>query len=270
MNRFLGIFVTMINFKKMTEDLINIAKVAGDKIMEVYDSGDFDIKEKEDDSPVTIADKKANEIICSRLLKLYPDIPIISEEELETPYSIRKNYDYCWIIDPLDGTKDFINKNGEFTVNIALVKEGKPILGIVHLPAHEKTYWGLKNEGAFCEFKSNITPIKVSTFNLKQENLRVVCSRSHFNQETADFIDTLNRPQKISIGSSLKFLLLAEGNAELYPRLGPCSEWDTAAPQIIIEEAGGKLFIFGTENPLVYNKENLLNPHFLAMGKLDK
>ena len=254
--------------KKLCDELQTIAIAAGDKIMEIYASPDFSVEKKADESPLTIADSEANKIICDGLNKLDPALPIISEENKEVSFDERKTYEYCWMVDPLDGTKEFIKRNGEFTVNIALIHNGSPIMGVVYAPVLKKLYYGIKDNGAFRRSDENIKQLKVNSFTLQDPGLRVVCSRSHLNPETQAFVDDLLMPDLVSKGSSLKFLILAEGGAELYPRLAPTMEWDTAAAHIILEEAGGSVLNASTNRPLEYNKENLLNPHFHAAGSV--
>jgi 3'(2'), 5'-bisphosphate nucleotidase len=215
---------------------------------------------------LTIADQKANQIICDGLLKLTPNIPIISEENKEIEYTKRKDFDYAWLVDPLDGTKEFIKRNGEFTVNIALLHYGKTVMGVVYIPATDEIYWANYGKGAYVSDQEGQQQLKAPAFELSQKGLGVVCSRSHLNEETANFIAQLNEPVKVAKGSSLKFLILAKGEAHVYPRLAPTMEWDTGAAQIILEEAGGKVISQATNQPLAYNKENLRNPHFIAYG----
>jgi 3'(2'), 5'-bisphosphate nucleotidase len=246
-----------------------IAQAAGAEIMEVY-QGDMDpgIETKSDNSPLTIADKRANDLIVSRLKELKYNFPIISEESKEIPFEERKNYSYLWMVDPLDGTKEFIKRNGEFTVNIALIHENRPVLGIVYAPAQKALFWAAKGEGAFYQIGDDPVKRAVSTpFSLQHSGIRVVCSRSHLNQSTLDLLDKLDEPQLVRTGSSLKFMLIAQGEADFYPRLGPTMEWDTAAADIIVEESGGKITQMHDESPLLYNKPSLLNPNFLTLGK---
>lgn len=248
------------------EDVIKIAKEAGSAIMQIY-SKDFEIEYKDDKSPLTEADKLSNEIICQKLKALFSNIPILSEENREIDYSKRKNWDYFWLIDPIDGTKEFIKKNGEFTVNIALIQNQKPILGVVYAPAIETLYYAKLNEGAFKQI-SNENPKKLP---LKFENreFTIVASKSHKSKETEELIekyrDTYPNLKLKSIGSSLKLCLVAEGLADVYPRLAPTKEWDTGASHIVVNEA--KKRVINYENPkeeLKYNKESILNPFFIV------
>ncbi len=247
------------------EDVKKIAKEAGEEILNIYNSNEgFDIEHKSDDSPLTIADKRANNIIVKGLKKLDVVFPIISEETKLVDYQERQSYKTCWMVDPLDGTKEFIKRNGEFTVNIALIHESQSVLGVVYVPVTGETYSAVKDEGAIYCTDETCKMIECNEFKIDAQGLRVVCSRSHLNDATKAFVDKLDSPELVSKGSSLKFLTLAEGNAELYPRLAPTMEWDTAAAHIILEEAGGHVLNAENNQPLHYNKEDLLNPHFLA------
>lgn len=242
-----------------------IAYKAGEAIMHIYkDESLFGVEMKKDNSPLTKADQKANAIIVEGLKALPENYPIISEENKLVDYEIRRHYKRFWLVDPLDGTKEFIKRNGEFTVNIALIEAQKPVLGVVYVPATGEMYWASEGEGAFYELNGLVTELRANKFTMKDKGLRVVASRSHINEETQQFMDALDRPDIVSKGSSLKFLILASGEAELYPRIAPTMEWDTGAAQIILEEAGGMVLQYGTDQPLLYNKENLLNPYFIA------
>lgn len=253
--------------------IIAIAKEAGSAIMQIY-AKDFDVEFKEDESPLTEADKAANAIICAQLEKLYPEIPILSEENKAEDYSVRKEWEYLWVVDPLDGTKEFIKKNGEFTVNIALVHKDTPVLGVVYAPALETTYYAKKGTGAFKEEKSRTEKLPLHTNNAPEKQLTVVASRSHLSPETEAFIDTLRDTTETvtttSIGSSLKLCLVAEGKADYYPRLAPTMEWDTAAAQAVVLESGKSVYHFEENKKisemshLLYNKKELLNPWFIV------
>ncbi len=246
----------------------SIAQLAGDAIMKIYQEKDFsNITDfKADNSPLTLADKNAHEVIVHGLQTLYPAIPIISEEGENIEHDIRKDWKIYWLIDPLDGTKEFIKRNGEFTVNIALVHKDTPILGVVAVPVSHEVYYAAEGYGAYLrkEGKDNKLPI-LKSIDLHQEGLRVVASRSHMNEETEKFINQLSIPSLVSAGSSLKFMLLASGQADVYPRYAPTMEWDTAAAHAVVKETGRDVFQYGTNQPLVYNKENLLNPYFLVI-----
>lgn len=256
---------------------IEASIAAGRAILEIYDSGiDFNIQTKDDNSPLTIADKASNAVINSFLENT--GIPIISEENRQIEYAVRQNWDRCWIVDPLDGTKEFIKRNGEFTVNIALCENGVPVLGVIYVPVTRELYYGALNTGKAYKtqlseghtsetgFFSESDELIPSAYN--SQKVRVVGSRSHMNQETEDFINELNHKHEeveiVSKGSSLKFCLVAEGKADVYPRYAPTMEWDTAAGSAIVEALGLQVISKETNNPLRYNKENLLNPHFLV------
>lgn len=254
--------------KSLIHDLLQITAEAGRAIVDIYQNEtDFGIEHKADDSPLTRADRAANDIICRRLEKLPLPYPIISEENKESPYEVRKTWHRCWLVDPLDGTKEFIKRNGDFTVNIALIENHRAILGVVGIPAAGEIYWALQGHGAFLVKNGQQTPISASQFEATQPGLNIVCSRSHLNEETNAFLKKYNSPNIVSRGSALKFLLLATGEAHLYPRIAPTMEWDTAAAQVVLEEAGGKVLVYGTDRPLRYNRENMLNPSFIAMGR---
>ena len=250
----------------MQTSILNIVLKAGQAIMEVYKSADFGVEMKSDNSPLTKADRAAHEIIMEGLKET--GYPVLSEEGAKIPYDERKQWERFWLVDPLDGTKEFINKNGEFTVNIALIEQGKPIYGLVYVPVKEVLYYGGINEGAFRRTYSGAQyrEEKIQT-QKPREKLVVVASRSHLNQETRDFIKEASRDFNEVIftqkGSSLKLVEVAEGKAHLYPRLAPTMEWDTAAAHAIVLAAGGSVNkLDGT--PLVYNKEDLLNPWFVV------
>ncbi|MFC2114017.1 3'(2'),5'-bisphosphate nucleotidase CysQ [Bacteroidota bacterium] len=251
-------------------DLISIAKEAGDKILEVYHSKSeyWEVSVKSDASPLTLADKLSNEVINRRLLEKFPEIPIISEENKEIPFEDRKHYDLFWLVDPLDGTKEFIKRNGEFTVNIALIEHQQAVGGIVYVPCQEKMYYAQQGKGAFIIENGITFPLHAHEYSLAQEKLVIVASRSHMNDETIQYISQFKHAETTSIGSSLKLLLVAEGKAHIYPRLGPTMEWDTAAAHAIVQEAGGSVVRYEDNNPLIYNKENLLNPYFIVFGKV--
>lgn len=248
---------------------------AGKAILEVYSSNDFNVEIKGDDSPLTKADKNANDVINSFLVKT--PIPIISEENKQLDFSERKDWDTCWIVDPLDGTKEFIKRNGEFTVNIALIKNGTPILGVIYVPVSKTLYF--TSEDATRAYKINVEDENVSVDSIlenaseikpqteKPSVVKIVGSRSHLNEDTKAFISEIEKNNKVEIvskGSSLKFCLVAEGKANIYPRYAPTMEWDTAAGQAICQAAGVNVIDNDTKKPLQYNKENLLNPYFLV------
>lgn len=236
--------------------------------MKIY-AEDITVETKSDYSPLTEADKKSNAIILEGLNTSYPEIPFISEETKLTPYEVRKHWKQFWLIDPLDGTKEFIKKNGEFTVNIAFIEEGVPVVGVVHVPAQNKTYYGVKGIGSFkSDGGDQKSEIRNNSDYAEKDKVVVVASRSHLSDETLQFVEQLRAEGKevefLSSGSSLKFCLVAEGAADVYPRFGPTMEWDTAAAQAIVMYAGKKVINYETKEPLIYNKENLLNPWFIV------
>lgn len=249
------------------EDILSIARKAGAAIMEIYRQ-DFSVEIKSDNSPLTAADRAGNAVIIEGLELLYPTVPIISEETKLTDYSIRKDWDWCWVVDPLDGTKEFIKKNGEFTVNIALVHAGEPVAGVVYVPAQDKMFYAIKGKGAYLESLDGVGQ-KLEVRPVAQDGLlKVVGSRSHNSPEVDAYVNALREKypnvEFVAAGSSLKFCLLAEGKADVYPRLAPTMEWDTCAGQIVATEAGAEVLRFPELTPLDYNKENLLNPYFLV------
>lgn len=255
------------------QTLLTTIQEAGRQVMAIYNDqhSDYEVEAKSDNSPLTKADQTANNYICDQLKIHYPDIPIISEEHKEIPYETRKNYELFWLVDPLDGTKEFIKQNGEFTLNVALVQHGKPVAGIVAAPALQRIYYAAKGQGAFLWNEHNQTrQLRVNRFQQNQSGLRLVCSRSHMNKETQAFVDQYKDPELVSMGSSLKFMLVAEGQADIYPRFGPTMEWDTGAAQAIVEEAGGEVLANDTHQPLLYNKEDLHNPWFLVYGGVEQ
>lgn len=250
----------------MIDKIIEIAINAGNAILEIYKQ-DFTVELKSDDSPLTLADKTANEIIVAGLKNLDNSIPIISEENKLVDFSERQNWTKCWIVDPLDGTKEFIKKNGEFTVNIALVEYGIPVLGVVHVPAQNITYYAEKNKGSYKIENGNSTQLKIRRL-AEDGVLKIVGSRSHQTPELLAYVEQQKTKfanvEFVAAGSSLKFCLLAEGKADVYPRLGPTMEWDTCAGQIVATEAGAEVLRFDNNEPLLYNRENLLNPFFIV------
>ena len=256
----------MKDLNKILKGTIDAVQKAAAVILQVYNNEEFHVQMKSDASPLTIADERANEIICKTLKALTPEIPIISEENKEISYDERRHFKYFWLVDPLDGTKEFIKRNGDFTVNIALIENHQPILGVVAVPVQDCIYYGIKNEGSFLLKKGEVKKIKSSSFKLTDEGLRIPISRSHLNEETQELISKFKNPILLPTGSALKFLYLADGRLDIYPRIGTTMEWDTAATQIILEEAGGHLLEFLSRKPLLYNKVSLKNPNFIAHG----
>jgi 3'(2'), 5'-bisphosphate nucleotidase len=259
---------------KLSQNLklaIDAAIQAGKKIIEIYNSDDFNLEYKLDDSPLTIADTASNKII-ENILEA-SNIPILSEEGNILDFNNRKNLKHLWVVDPLDGTKEFIKKNNEFTVNISLIENSVPVIGVIYAPALNVLYFSEKKLGAYKVFITNLDefdhsdPLRLPLVK-KFKEYKVLTTRSHLNDKTLDYIDNLkvNNLKVVSVpmGSSLKFCLLAEGLADCYPRFSPCMEWDTAAGQIICDEAGFKVIDLKTMKPIVYNRENLINNYFIA------
>ena len=246
------------------ENLIDIARRAGEAILEIYNT-EFSVEQKDDKSPLTEADKAAHNIIVSALAEQTPDIPLLSEESADIPFENRSGWRRYWLIDPLDGTREFIKRNGEFTVNIALIEDHQPVLGVVHAPVTARTYYGEQGKGAFKQTADGAAEaIHVQT-SLRRP-VQVAGSRSHAGDSLKQFLENLGEHEIVSMGSSLKICLVAEGKADVYPRLGLTSEWDTAAAQAVVEAAGGKITKTDMQ-PLRYNtKAELLNPFFFVFG----
>jgi 3'(2'), 5'-bisphosphate nucleotidase len=256
---------------------IKAALLAGGEILEVYKNNNFEVEFKSDNSPLTLADRKAHETISS-ILKV-TDMPLLSEESIEVPFILRKRWNLYWLVDPLDGTKEFIKRNGEFTVNIALIKAGKPIMGVIYAPVLSQLYLACNNiaytiakipviddiEQLIEHVHQNKVKLPLKT---NRKNFVIVASRSHLSPQTKKFIKEIeineSNTKLVSVGSSLKFCLIAEGKADVYPRFGPTMEWDTAAGQAIVEAAGGSVVQINENKDLFYNKENLLNPWFIV------
>lgn len=246
------------------DQITNVAILAGNAIMEVYQMEDFSsiIDIKPDHSPLTLADKKSNEIITSYLLTSYPEIPIISEEEELVSFEKRSKWKTFWLVDPLDGTKEFIKRNGEFTVNIALIHESIPVFGCIYIPATGILYFGNKEKGAIRKKEGNSVYIHVSE---KKSGLTAIGSRSHSNEDEQKVLSGYAVENFLTAGSSLKFCRVAEGMADIYYRSGPTMEWDIAAGQAIVEAAGGYV-LDAAGKPFRYNKPDLLNGPFLCLG----
>ena len=262
----------MLPNNKLLLDVCNVSIEAGKEILNFYNN-DIEVTHKDDLSPLTKADLASNKIILEALTKLNSNIPILSEESL-VDWSIRKNWKKYWLVDPLDGTKEFIKKNGEFTVNIALIEDNNPILGVVYVPAKSLLYLAEKNKGSF---KTN-TKNKLENFEGIQRILvssqtnrpRVIGSRSHSNATFDNWVkEKFPNADIVQAGSSLKFCLIAEGEADIYPRFGPTSEWDIAAGHMIVNEAGGKIRTFQNDSIKYNTKENIINPEFYAIGNID-
>lgn len=248
--------------------LLEIAERAGKQILAVYHT-DFAITEKADESPLTQADLAAHRAIMDGLRELTPDIPVLSEESSTIAWGERRHWERYWLVDPLDGTREFIKRNGEFTVNIALIEHHRPIAGIVHVPVTGASYLGAEGAGGFLREAGEMRRIHVQA--PAQQPPRVVASRSHRGEAVDAWLARLGEHSIVSMGSSLKLCLVAEGKADVYPRLGPTSEWDTAAAHAVISAAGGTVVEAATGAPLRYNtKETLLNPWFVAYGDPDR
>ncbi|MBL4660674.1 MAG: 3'(2'),5'-bisphosphate nucleotidase CysQ [Alcanivoracaceae bacterium] len=249
-------------------DLLNkieqTALKAGKAILEIYNSADFGVEIKSDDSPLTKADLAAHNIIVADLQNITPDVPILSEESADIAFAKRSQWNKYWLVDPLDGTKEFIKRNGEFTVNIALIENGHPILSVVYVPVQDITYTAAKGYGAFKKINDNRQ--QINTHKPARNTPVVVGSRSHISEDVKEYLDKLGEHEMTAMGSSLKFCLVAEGKADLYPRLGLTSEWDTAAAQCIVEQAGGRVVTLDDEALLYNKKDSLLNPYFMVYG----
>ena len=259
---------------------------AGDEIMKIYHGEDFHVEYKDDKSPLTLADKAANSLIMKRLQMLW-DLPVISEESQSIPQDVRSKWTNYWLVDPLDGTKEFIKRNGEFTVNIALIENGEPIFGVVYAPALETLYFGAHRCGArkavrgidFNSREDLVAKLTDTDHNFThlplpydpERPFTVVASRSHCNVETTDFIERLEVERgpatRVSIGSSLKLCLVAEGSADVYPRIAPTMHWDTAAAHAVVVAAGGQVLDYNTNEPLTYQSSTLANPFFVAYSR---
>ena len=262
-----------MDFKKLLKTAINASIAGGHVIMEVYASN-FDVEQKDDDSPLTLADKNCNTIIENFLLKT--SIPIMSEEGAKIAYSERRSWEYFWLVDPLDGTKEFIKRNGEFTVNIALIHNGLPVMGVIYVPVKKDLYFAMERLGSFMANSNSaisnlnnlITESDKLPIDYKRNNYVVVGSRSHMSTETEEFFKEKIQGHKnvevIAIGSSLKLCMVAEGKADAYPRYAPTMEWDIAAGHAIAKFAGFSVVQYQTKKEMVYNKEDLLNPWFLV------
>ncbi|MCK8043273.1 3'(2'),5'-bisphosphate nucleotidase CysQ [Shewanella sp. 1CM18E] len=246
------------------ESAVAIALEAGEQIMTVYASDEFGVETKDDASPVTAADLASHEVIVKRLKLLTPDIPVMSEESTDIDWNERQHWPAYWLIDPLDGTKEFIKRNGEFTVNIAFIVGDRAVAGVVYAPVLDKCFYGAIARGAWVEHAG--TKQQLCSANSDYDGApRIVGSRSHISPGLEAYLQDTGEHQMKSVGSSLKFCLLAEGEADIYPRLGLTSEWDTAAAQAVLESAGGKVVQFDTGKRLDYNqKEDILNPYFIA------
>lgn len=271
-----------IDYPALLLTAVNTAMRAGEAIMKVYGTDDFQVEQKKDQSPLTLADRRAHEVIEKDLAS--SGFPILSEEGLHTPYEERKEWEYFWLIDPLDGTKEFVKRNGEFTVNIAMIRKQRPVLGVIYSPVHQLLYFASEEVGAYRHGKAQGTSY-THLHEIIQESERlplaipkrrftVVTSRSHMSPETMNYVERLRDMHGniafASTGSSLKLCLVAEGSADVYPRFSPTMEWDTAAGQAIAELAGKWVMDYETGKPLVYNKPDLHNNWFIAAADNDR
>lgn len=248
------------------DTVVQIALEAGRRILTVYQR-EFHIDAKGDGSPITEADEVAHALIVEQLTQLTPEIPILSEESASTEYADRANWSRFWLVDPLDGTKEFISRNGEFTVNIALIEQGQPVLGVVHVPEKGVTYFACRELGAY-KRDGDAAPVAIHAQRYDGRRPRVVASRSHADASLHDYLARIDEYDLVSMGSSLKFCLVAEGAADVYPRLGPTMEWDTGAAQCVVEVAGGRV-VDPDGSPLRYNKPSLRNPWLITSGAGD-
>ncbi|MGB5449759.1 MAG: 3'(2'),5'-bisphosphate nucleotidase CysQ [Woeseiaceae bacterium] len=257
-----------MDLKSFIEPIVALAEDAGRAILEVY-STDFEVQSKSDESPLTTADLASNRRIVAGLRHLTPDLPIISEESGLPDFDERRQWDCYWLIDPLDGTREFVNRNGEFTVNIALVEKNRPVFGVVHVPVQNKTYVGCGGYGAELR-DAGQPPRPIQVVAESHEPVRVVGSRSHRGASLDAYLAALGPHDMVPMGSSLKFCVIAEGGADLYPRLGPTSEWDTAAAQAVVEQAGGSVVTLDGKAMKYNTKADILNPHFFVIGASDR
>ena len=249
---------------ELLDSIIELARDAGRRIVEIYED-EFTVEHKDDKSPLTEADLAAHNAIVAGLGIVGAELPVLSEESAEVPFEQRRQWARYWLVDPLDGTREFIKRNGEFTVNIALIDDGQPVLGVVHAPVLGVSYYATRALGAW-KRRAEAEPERIHVRPLSDGPVRVAGSRSHANERLAAYLDRLGSHELRPMGSSLKSCLVAEGEADLYPRLGPTSEWDTAAAQAVVEAAGGHLTDTNLR-PLRYNRsESLLNPDFLVFG----
>jgi len=257
-----------MDLKSLIEPVVALTEEAGCAILEVY-STEFDVQSKADESPLTQADLASHHRIAAGLERLTPGIPVISEEAGLPSFAERSQWPRYWLIDPLDGTKEFVNRNGEFTVNIAFIEGHRPVLGVVHVPVQKKTFVGCEGVGAELRVADGVAQdIQVTA--TSRNPVRVVGSRSHRGASLDAYLEALGDHDMVPMGSSLKFCVVAEGGADLYPRLGPTSEWDTAAAQAVVEQAGGSVVTLDGKTMKYNAKDDILNPHFFVIGAADR
>ena len=254
----------MSEYAAILPDIVEISVQAGKKILEVYET-DFSVEHKDDNSPLTAADLAAHNTIIDGLKSLTPDIPVLSEESASIPYETRKSWQTYWLVDPLDGTREFVKRNGEFTVNIALIEAERSIMGVVYAPVLDVTYAASEGQGAWKQQGSG-EKVSIKVRGFPADKPTVAGSRSHRGDSLNEFLEKLGEHDLIAMGSSLKMCLVAEGAADVYPRFGLTSEWDTAAAQAIVEAAGGELVTLDMQSMRYNTKDSLLNPEFMAIG----
>jgi len=252
------------DLSQLANAVVGIARQAGAEILKIY-ATDFDVETKADDSPLTAADQAAHQLIVTALTELTPDIPVWSEESATIDFAERSGWQQFWLVDPLDGTKEFIKRNGEFTVNIALIRGHEPVLGVVHVPVMRRDYYGFAGGGAFI-INDGSNPKPISVTKVAESPVRVVGSRSHLGNSLEAYLDWVGPHVMVPMGSSLKLCLVAAGEADIYPRLGLTSEWDTAAAQAVVEAAGGQVIDLSGQRLLYNTKAEVLNPFFIVLG----
>ena len=244
---------------------IKLIKECNEIVLNIYKT-DFNVINKEDESPLTLADKKCNDHICDYLKNIkINNSGIISEEIKNDSYDKRKDLEWVWLIDPLDGTKEFVKKNGQFTVNIGLCNYGIPVFGIVSIPVSGEIYYGVKDVGSFKLINNKLIKLQIEQKDLSKDGIKIVASASHLNEETKKYINKFKNPVIVNTGSSIKLLWVAENKADIYPRIAPTSEWDTCAAHAVVKYAGGKVLQYNSKDEVIYNKENLLNPYFIVI-----
>lgn len=256
-----------LNLEYLCQNALSIARIAGKKILEIYNSK-YTVQNKADNTPLTTADLAADKIIRTALYELTPDIPILTEESDSIPFEIRKKWNRYWLVDPLDGTREFIKRNGEFTVNIALIENHRSIIGVINAPVLETDYFAWHKGSAFKQEAHQPAQL-INTRKANKNKLVIAGSRSNVSDKLRaylDNLDTLGNIELLSVGSSLKSCMVAEGSVDLYPRLGLTSEWDTAAAHCIVDEAGGQITKTDSTELLYNTKDNLLNPEFFVFG----
>lgn len=249
--------------------MFKMMKEASDSVLNIYNNRSFDIKLKPDDSPVTDADKASSRIINENLKKLFPDVPVLDEEIIDPGYETRKGWNRFFMIDPLDGTREFLKRNGEFCINLALIEKNKPIEGWIFNPLEGFGWYCKRGEGIY-RFDETGLMEKAQIKNASSSVIRIVTSRSFFRPLEEQLIEQMRKTMNVEIihmGSSLKQVEVALGSAGMYLKGGPCSEWDTAPGQLMVEQSGGAVLTLDSFSPMIYNKQNLLNPHFVMLGK---